>query len=235
MLTRRRRSFRLPLSIILTAFAMLCALSLQKESAASRFAAPAVGESAPLSASSPASPAAVTRYRIDAARSQFTVRAFTGGLLSSLAHDHTIAVRNFSGEARLEDASVQLNVKANSLAVVDKVSDKDKREIEAKMRDEVLEVSKYPEISFRSTRVEAQQTGEGQFKVRIEGELSLHGVRRTQVVFAQVSVRGDTLRARGDFQLRQTDFDIKPPSVGMGTIKVKNALKLSFDIVGNKI
>jgi polyisoprenoid-binding protein YceI len=180
-------------------------------------------------------PAQKDRFRIDAGRSQFTVRVLVGGLLSSFAHNHTIAVRDFTGEARLEDASVQINVRANSLAVVDKVSDKDRREIEKKMRDDVLETSKYPEISFRSVSVQAQKTGEGQFKARIEGDLTLHGVTRREIINAQVSVEGNTVRARGEFQIRQTNYKISPPSVGMGTIKVKDTLKLSFDITANRI
>lgn len=178
--------------------------------------------------------AAPDRYKIDAARSQFTVRAFVGGMLSAFAHNHTIAVRNFTGEARLEDASVQINVRADSLTVTDKVSAKDKQEIERKMREDVLETSKHAEITFRSTNVQAQKTGEGQFKVRIEGDLTLHGIKRREVINAQVSVNGDTIRGRGEFQIRQSDYKIKPPSVGMGTIKVKDTLKLSFDILAHK-
>jgi polyisoprenoid-binding protein YceI len=178
--------------------------------------------------------AAPDRYKIDAGRSQFTVRAFVGGMLSAFAHNHTIAVRNFTGEARLEDASVQISVRADSLAVTDKVSAKDKQEIERKMRDDVLETSRYAEITFRSVNVQAQKTGDGQFKVRIEGDLTLHGVKRREIINAQVSVNGDTIRGRGEFQIRQSDYKIKPPSVGMGTIKVKDTLKLSFDILAHK-
>lgn len=174
------------------------------------------------------------RYKIDAGRSQFTVRAFVGGMLSAFAHNHTIAVRDFNGEARLEDASVQVNVRADSLTVTDKVSAKDKQEIERKMRDDVLETSKHAEITFRSVSVQAQKTGEGQFKVRIEGDLTLHGITRREIINAQVSVNGDTIRGRGEFQIRQSDYKIKPPSVGMGTIKVKDTLKLSFDILAHK-
>lgn len=177
--------------------------------------------------------AAPERFRIDAGRSQFTVRAFVGGLLSTFGHNHTVAVRDFTGECRLEDASVQIQVRAASLAVVDKVSAKERQEIEGKMRDEVLEVSKYPEITFRSTHVQAQRTGEGRFNVRIEGDLALHGVRRREVINAQVTVSGGEVRGRGEFQIRQSDYKISPPSVGMGTIKVKDALKLSFDIVAH--
>jgi hypothetical protein len=40
------------------------------------------------------------------------------------------------------------------------------------------------------------------------------------------------LRAKGEYQLRQTDFKIKPVSVAGGTLKIKNELKCSFDVCG---
>jgi hypothetical protein len=60
---------------------------------------------------------AMTSYRIDPTQSSFIVRAYRGGLLFFLGHDHHIAVRDFSGIAsatpgNLEPASLELNVKA---------------------------------------------------------------------------------------------------------------------------
>src|SRR5262245_41865346 len=40
------------------------------------------------------------RYKIEAGQSRFIVKAFAGGLLSAFAHDHTIAIRDFSGEVK---------------------------------------------------------------------------------------------------------------------------------------
>ena len=45
---------------------------------------------------------------------------------------------------------------------------------------------------------------------------------------------GDSLRAKGDFSLKQTDFGIKPFSAAGGTIKLKNELKFVFDIMAQK-
>src|ERR1700730_14703770 len=110
------------------------------------------------------------RYKIDARQSHFMVKAFAGGcfqhlpggLLSALAHDHNISIPDFSGEAQFtygtfEPASLRLTVKASSLAVTDKVSEKDRKEIESTMRNEVLEVEKYPEIVFTSSSVSASK------------------------------------------------------------------------------
>ena len=178
------------------------------------------------------------RYKIDAAQSQFIVRAFAGGLLSALAHDHTIAIREFDGETdftyvTVEPASLRMTIRANSLAVTDKVSEKDRRNIETTMRDEVLEVSKYPEISFKSSSVSASKTGEGQYLARIAGEITLHGVSRPLTITARLEFGDRTLRAQGSFSLKQSSFGIKPVSIAGGTIKVKDELKFTFNIVAH--
>lgn len=175
------------------------------------------------------------RYKIDAAQSHFSVKAFAGGFLSAFAHDHNIAIKDFNGEAEftygtVHPASLRMTIKAASLSITDKVSASDKQKIEGTMRDEVLEVSKYPEIVFKSTGVTATKAGDGQYQARIAGEITLHGTTRPLTINAQLEFGDKTLRARGAFALKQSSFDIKQVSVAGGTIKVKDELKFSFDI-----
>jgi polyisoprenoid-binding protein YceI len=179
------------------------------------------------------------RYTIEPARSRFTVRAFASGLLSSFGHNPTLAVREYLGEVdfapdSLDGSSLRFRVRADSLSVQDQVSEKDRQEIERTMKEEVLEVKRFSEIHFISTRVTGSQLGETLFATKIEGELSLHGVTREVVLSAQVVPDGDTLRAYGEFSLRQSDFNIKLVSVAAGALKVKDELKLSFDFVARK-
>lgn len=179
------------------------------------------------------------QYKISARESRFMVRAFAGGLFSALAHDHNIAIREFSGEARftfgtVEPASLQLTIKADSLAVTDKVSDGDRKKIEDTMRSEVLEVDKYPEIVFRSTSFSASRIDEAKYQTKITGDLTLHGATHPLTIGATVTFFEASLRAQGQFAVRQSDFGIKPVSVAGGTVKVKNELRFSFDIVANR-
>lgn len=181
----------------------------------------------------------VVRYRIDAGRSRFIVQGMAEGMLSMFGHDPVIAIQGFGGDVRcvpdtLEDASLLLLVQAGSLAVVNRVSDKDRREMERGMREDVLEIARYPEIVFMSAKIAAQRAAEGQYRVRIDGNLSLHGVTRAHRIEADVWVNDDSLRAQGEFPLRQTDYNIKPVSAVGGTLKVKDELRLSFDIVASK-
>lgn len=178
------------------------------------------------------------RYRIDADKSKFIVRAFAGGFLSALAHDHTISISEFTGETsftygNVEPASLQMTIKAESLKVIDKISDKDRQKIETTMRDEVLETSKFPEITFKSSSVTANKTGDGEYQAKITGDITIHGVSRQLTIPAQLSFGDKELHARGSFSIKQSNFGIKPVSVAGGTIKVKDELKFTFDILAH--
>jgi polyisoprenoid-binding protein YceI len=183
--------------------------------------------------------AGLDHYVIDVGGSRFTVRAFAGGMFAVLGHNPTFAVRQFTGEARfdsstLERAYLRIHVQAASLEIQDDISDKDRREIERTMQQDVLQTDKYPDIDFESSSISASKAGEGRYWVNMIGDLSLRGVKRPQAVAAQVALTGDTLRANGEFSLQQTSYGIKLISVAGGALKLKDEVKLSFDIVARR-
>src|SRR3984957_1924017 len=179
------------------------------------------------------------RYSIDAAKSRFTARAFATGLLSAMGHNPTLAIREYTGEAtfspgNLEQATIRFTVQSASLTVTDDITQKDRTELENKMRQEVLETTAYPEIIFESSKISPNQLGENTYSVNIAGNLTLHGVNHNETIYAQVTLAGDTLRAFGEFSLRQTDYGIKLVSVAGGTLKVKDEVKVTFDFTARK-
>jgi polyisoprenoid-binding protein YceI len=182
---------------------------------------------------------ASVRYHIDSSHSKFTIRAFASGLLSFAAHNHNIAIRDFTGDAEVtygsvEPASLNMRVKADSLAVTDKVSDSDRKKIETTMRNDVLETAKYPDIIFQSSGVSATRMDEGKYQVKIPGSLILHGVTHNVVLNARLEFGTSDFHAVGEFPIKQSEFGIKPVSVAGGTIKVKDEVRLSFDIMARK-
>jgi polyisoprenoid-binding protein YceI len=177
----------------------------------------------------------VRRYHIDAGQSSFMVHASVGGLLSGFGHNHNITVKDISGETEFTDgtvapASLHMKIQANSLVVTDKVSDKDRQTIEKEMREQVLETGKYSEITFNSTKIEATKNSDTQYQAKIWGDLTLHGVTHNVPINAQLTFDYKTLRARGEFALKMSDYSIKAPSVAGGTITVKDTLKFNFNI-----
>jgi polyisoprenoid-binding protein YceI len=189
------------------------------------------------------SPASVTdtavQYILDSKASQFTAQVFSGGLFSAFGHSPTISIREFSGVLQVnadepERSSLKLMVNPSALAVKDDISDKDRREIERVMKDEILEIERFPEIVYECSSVSASKAGEGQYTVTLNGELTMHGVTREQMVPARIVFTGDSLRAFGTFSLRQTDYELKLASVAGGALKVKDELKGSFNILARK-
>jgi hypothetical protein len=57
---------------------------------------------------------------------------------------------------------------------------------------------------------------------------------RTEMIYGQVMVMSDTLRASGEFTLRQTDYGIKLVNAARGALKMKGAAKLTFDLTCRK-
>lgn len=180
------------------------------------------------------------RYRLDAAQSRFIVRTFSGGLLWFKGHDHFIAVRDFTGEAQLapdllNPASLQFTIRADSLVETrDVFTEQQKQIINREIRELVLETAKYPEIVFKSTEVKGKLAAGGQFDVRIGGELTLHGVTRHITIPASVMLNGNDLRARGEFFVNRSDYNVKATSALHGTIRVRDKLKFTFDIVAHQ-
>jgi len=178
------------------------------------------------------------RYHVDASRSRFIAQAFAKGLLSAFGHNPRLAVRSFEGEAEFDPAapnaaSVWVKARADSFVVIDDMSEKDRREIERVTREELLEAARYPEVVFRSASVAARQVAEGRYQAPVAGELSLRGVTRELAIDVMALVEGDELRAQGGFRLRLTDFNIRPISVAGGLLKLKDEVRLSFDILAH--
>lgn len=192
-------------------------------------------EARPAPAPAAAAQGTPARFQIDAARSRFMVRAFAGGLLWFKGHDHFVQVKDFAGEAALAPPRLTLRVRADSLAETrDVFTEQQKQIINRELREIVLETDKYPEITFRSTDIRLDSLAGDRFEARVEGDLTLHGVTRRVVIPAEISVRGRELRARGEFTVKRGDFKVKAASAFHGTVRVRDKLKFTFDIVARE-
>jgi polyisoprenoid-binding protein YceI len=174
------------------------------------------------------------RYWIDPSRSRFTIQGFAAGLLSAFAHSPTFAAREFRGEVRLggtaESLELEMSIDADSLDLQDRVGASDRRDIESRMRGEVLETSVFREIDYRGGVTRAETIGQGRYRLVVGGELTLHGVTRPHRVDAELVVFGDGLRLGGGCPLRMSEHGIRPVTALGGTIKLKDELRISFDM-----
>lgn len=179
------------------------------------------------------------RYAIDPALSSLTVRAFASAALAALGNSPTLVIREFDGWARFvpktfEQACVHIQLNAASLTIADTMSEEHRHAIEHTMTSEVLEIEKYPEIVFCSSRVSVSKAGNGQYWINLVGDLSLHGVTGTLPVAAQVALVGNTLRAHGEFTFLHTSYQMKLVPMPGGILKLKDEVKCSFDLLARK-
>jgi polyisoprenoid-binding protein YceI len=165
-------------------------------------------------------------WPIDPEKSSFTVHVFKSGLFSAFGDNHEVRATVASGSVSDGDKpSVEIEVDARQMTVLDPKLAKEKRaEVQKRMLGpEVLDVAKFPEIRFKSTAV--RPMGEGRW--RVEGFLELHGKK----VWVSFDVTGSKERFRGSATIKQRTFDIEPISVAGGTVKVRDDLKIDFEIV----
>jgi polyisoprenoid-binding protein YceI len=185
-------------------------------------------------------PAAPDHYAIDAAASRFTATIGTVGLLSTFGHEHTVALRDFSGDVRLseddvEAGSLTLRIRAASLGETGMGwSDEDRKSIDQDIREQALEVTAYPEIVFQSSAVSSRQIAREEYQIEIQGQLTLHGVTRPVTVPARVTVHEGTLTANGKFMVLHRDYKIRRLSAVAGTIKASDEIWMNFEIVARK-
>jgi polyisoprenoid-binding protein YceI len=182
-------------------------------------------------------PQRVRTYQIVPAESQLTILAAQEGLIAKLRPTHLIAVKAFAGRISLppEDetkVAVELEAEAASLVNVDKeITDLERQEFQSILHDSVLEVARFPKITFRSTGVtDVRPAPEGR-RFTLEGDLTLHGATRRMAVPVTVAIAAGQLRASGEAKLKQTAFDMKPYTGGFGAIKIGDEVKVSFSIL----
>jgi polyisoprenoid-binding protein YceI len=165
-------------------------------------------------------------HAIDVNRSSLKIRVFKSGAFSAFAHDHEIEAPIDEGKIDSSASpSVELRVDSRKMRVLDPEIPADKRtEIQQTMEgNAVLDVEHFPEISYRSTAI--TKTGDAHWEVR--GDLNLHG--KNQPVAVEVSLEAGHYRGFASFE--QSNFGISPVRIAGGTVKVKDEVKIEFDIV----
>jgi hypothetical protein len=163
---------------------------------------------------------------IDPKRSTVTVRVFKSGLFRAFADDHVIEAP--LAEGLLDDSAtpnVRIAIDVRDMRVLDPgLSPKDRREVQARMLgSEVLDADRFPHIRFRSVAIQKSDAA----RWSIQGELEVHGQTRQ----VRVNVVLDQGHYKGSTSLKQSEFGITPISIVGGTVKVKDELKIDFNVV----
>lgn len=166
------------------------------------------------------------------------IKTFKEGLLSPLGHDLTLEASEWRATVRIDRldppaGAVELDVAVPGLRVVapEDLGDKDREEILRNIRSDVLHTAKFPKVRFRSTDSEVRCTSEEGGTLHLEGELEIHGVSRKTPLQVHFQKTDKGLRVRGETALRQTEFGVKPYKAPLGVIKVRDEVRVLWDIL----
>jgi polyisoprenoid-binding protein YceI len=174
-------------------------------------------------------------WSIAADRSSVRIAVGKSGLFSGAGHTHEVVAPAVSGKILLDpkdlrQAQITLTFDASALKVTGKGEPaKDVPEVQRVMLSEkVLDVANYPTIVFRSQHVDAQAETGGLIRLRVTGDITLRGVTRRIEVPVDVRLESARLTATGTLMIKQTAFGITPVTAGLGTVKVRDEVSVTF-------
>jgi polyisoprenoid-binding protein YceI len=172
-------------------------------------------------------------YHVDPT-SRLVVKTGKAGLFGFAGHTHVIHARAVSGELVYYPGKptsyLRLKVPTDNLEVLTPPDTAEIRKVTEAMRTEVLHVDKYPEMAFAADSLTARSG-----KMEMQLAVTMEGTTRKVPVTADVTIGSDSIRARGTFTAKQTDFGIKPFSGGPGgTVKVADRVTFCFDLVARR-
>lgn len=114
-----------------------------------------------------------------------------------------------SGEIRFDPASHQIS----GIMVVDAASgDSGSRKRDQKMNKDVLESSRYPEVTFRPDHVDGDIVAVGTSTVQVHGMFGIHGSEHEITVPAEVELAPDHWSVAVHFKVPYVNWGMKDPS-----------------------
>jgi polyisoprenoid-binding protein YceI len=81
-----------------------------------------------------------------------------------------------------------------------------------KMHQEILESSRYPDISFRPDRIEGKAVGQGTCSVQLHGTFVLHGTEHELTVPVQAELVADHWKGSAKFSVPYIQWGLKSPN-----------------------
>ena len=178
-------------------------------------------------------------FTVDTEHSRALIDVGKSGAFSFAGHTHEVEAPLTSGVVHLDpDAPSHSDVRLEFNAAAMKLTGKGEppadvpKVTQAMLGDQVLDVKRYPTITFESTSVTARGALPA-LDLSVAGKLTIRDTTKPVTAPVAVKVDGSMLTATGKFTIKQTDFGITPISVG-GVVKVKNDLTITFTIAARE-
>ena len=120
---------------------------------------------------------------------------------------------------------------AIEMAILIKSFKFEKALMEEHFNENYMESEEFPKAKFKGhiRNMSSVHLGEdGAYTAEVEGELSMHGVTRTVVVDANISVENGKVQCIAIFEIAVDDYDIKIPSIVRD--KIAETVKITVDL-----
>jgi polyisoprenoid-binding protein YceI len=188
------------------------------------------------------------RYVVDATESDLHWLVYKAGTLARLGHNHTVAAGDLGGSVTVNTGNLaasrfELEFSVAKLVVDDPMlratlgadfasvptADDIAGTTKNMQSDRVLDAEKHPRIRIVGT---GPMTREGKQALPVQVELLGRTVDLT--VPTEVTIEGDELRAKGEFELNHADLGMQPFTVMLGALAVGEKLSFSYDVTARR-
>ncbi|WP_204081581.1 YceI family protein [Mycobacterium riyadhense] len=174
---------------------------------------------------------------MDESDGELLVRTGVTGRAARMGHRLTIAISRWRATVRWvegEPTTGELAVEANSLEVlrgeggVKGLSGPEKVLVRSNALRS-LDAERYPAIRFTAQAID--KTADG---YRLSGTLHIRKRSRDHVINLRTDDLGDSWRMTAESVVRQSDYDVKPYSLLMGSLQVADEVTVSFNVIRAK-
>ena len=170
-------------------------------------------------------------WTLNTSDGQLLVRTGVTGRAAKMGHRLTIAVTNWAATVRFsasEPVEAELTAQVDSLEVLRgeggvKGLGGPEKALARSNALRSLDADRYPRIRFHAGDIDKSDDG-----YRLAGTLEIHGVSDDCEIGLHVEDLGAAWRLSCESVVRQSDFGIKPFSLLMGSMKVVDAVTVSF-------
>jgi polyisoprenoid-binding protein YceI len=159
-------------------------------------------------------------FAIDPAQTK--VEFTLGSLLHTVHGDFHLKRGTLSFDPQSGKASGEIVVDASSGESGSAARDK-------RMHAAILEITRYPEITFRPDRVDGRVASEGKSEVQLHGVFAIHGVEHEILLPVTVDAGGGQYNVIGIFEVPYVKWGMKNPSTLM--LRVDDKVEITIHSV----
>src|SRR5688572_3896405 len=188
------------------------------------------------------------RYVVDAAQSDLHWLVYKAGALSRFGHNHTVAAADLNGNVVVNRDDLAKSQLELEFSVANLVVDDPK--LRSTLGEEFASVPKEDDIAGTKRNMLSERVLDGekypQIRITGLGPMMAGGMQELAVkvemlgrvidlkVPTAVTLDGDQLRAKGEFELNHADLGMQPFTALAGALQVGEKLSFTYDLTARR-